>query len=378
MDKQQILHITNDYSGSTVYKNLIAKIDKLGLSQIIYTPIKEKGLIDRNKVDFEIQDSKIVYSHILNKTTDRIFYGAKIKKIVNDIESKVDLSKITFIHAHTWFSDGGVAYLLSKKYNIPFIIATRSTDLVIHYRYLIHKRKFGKKILKNANKVVLIGEYQKTFFNKIKVDNSISTKLTVIPNGVDSFWIANSKSFNPTNCVDKFKILYVGTFIKRKKLLELQQAIIELSLQNNMQCELHIVGGGGDQTEPIMKNIKDYSNLFQYHGKIEQKEDLIKIYRNCHFFAMPSRNETFGLVYVEAMLQGIPILYTANEGIDGFYNEKIGEKVSKQAGASEIKQAILKLIDDYDNYKIPTQKLLENHNWENIAKKYYSIYNAYI
>lgn len=374
MEHFSILHITNDYSGSTVYKNLIKELDNLGLSQIVYNPIKEKGRKGQNKIDLKAKDSKIIYSYILNKTTDRIFYKQKIKKILKDIESKVDLTKVRFIHAHTWYSDGGVAYLLSKKYSIPYITAVRNTDLNVHYKYLLHHRKFGKEILKNANKVVLIGEYQKTFFNKIKVDNSISTKLTVIPNGVDSFWIANSKSFNPTNCVDKFKILYVGTFIKRKKLLELQQAIIELSLQNNMKCELHIVGGGGDQTEPIMKNIKDYSNLFQYHGKIEQKEDLIKIYRNCHFFAMPSRNETFGLVYVEAMLNGLPILYTKDEGIDGFYNEKIGEKVSKQSDASEIKQALLKMIDNYDNYEIPTQKLLENHNWENIALFYQNIY----
>lgn len=374
MEHFSILHIANDYSGSTVYKNLIKELDNLGLSQVVYNPIKEKSRIGKNKIDLKAKDSKIIYSHILNKTTDRFFYKQKIKKILKDIESKVDLTKVRFIHAHTWYSDGGVAYLLSKKYNIPYITAVRNTDLNVHYKYLLHHRKFGKEILKNANKVVLIGEYQKTFFNKIKIDKSISTKLTVIPNGVDPFWIANFKFFNPTNCVDKFKILYVGTFIKRKKLLELQQAIIELSLQNNMQCELHIVGGGGDQTEPIMKNIKDYSNLFQYHGKIEQKEDLIKIYRNCHFFAMPSRNETFGLVYVEAMLQGLPILYTANDGIDGFYKEKIGKKVSKQADVLEIKQAILKLIDNDVEYEIPTQKLLENHNWKNIAKVYQKIY----
>src|SRR5690554_276605 len=374
MNRIKILHITNDYSGSTVYKNLVGELDNLGIEQVVYTPVKSESSITKNNIDLKVKDSKIIYSHILNKTTDRIFYKQKIKKILKDIESKVDLTKVRFIHAHTWYSDGGVAYLLSKKYNIPYITAVRNTDLNVHYKYLLHHRKFGKEILKNANKVILIGEYQKTFFNKIKVDNSISTKLTVIPNGVDSFWIANSKSFNPTNCVDKFKILYVGTFIKRKKLLELQQAIIELSLQNNMQCELHIVGGGGDQTEPIMKNINHYSNLFQYHGKIEQKEDLIKIYRNCHFFAMPSRNETFGLVYVEAMLNGLPILYTKDEGIDGFYNEKIGEKVSRQADVIEIQQAILTLIDNYSNYEIPSQKLIENHNWKNIALTYKKIY----
>jgi|SRR5690554_1177179 len=368
-----ILHITNDFSGSTVYKNLIRELDNLCLSQIVYNPIKEKSRIGKNKIDLKAKDSKIIYSHILNKTTDRIFYKQKIKKILKDIESKVDLSKITFIHAHTWFSDGGVAYLLSKKYNIPFIIATRSTDLVIHYKYLIHKRKFGFDILKKANDIILIGEYQKTFFNKIKIDN-ITSKVKVIPNGVDEFWIKNNKEFS-RHPISKFKFLYVGTFIKRKKLLELQQAIVNLSKNYKVDCLLHIVGEGGKQTTKILNIIEQYPDLFIYHGKVNKKEDLMKIYNECHFFTMPSKNETFGLVYVEALLQGLPILYTTNEGIDGFYKEKIGEKVSKKADVSEISQAILKLIGDYDSYEIPTQKLLNKHDWKKIAKKYLLLYN---
>ena len=43
-----ILHITNDFSGSTVYKNLVRELDNLGLSQIVYNPIKEKSRIGKN------------------------------------------------------------------------------------------------------------------------------------------------------------------------------------------------------------------------------------------------------------------------------------------------------------------------------------------
>src|SRR5690606_16220352 len=137
MSKEIIFHITNDYSGSTVYKNLVGELDKLGLRQIVYTPVKEKSSITKNKIDFESEDSEIIYSHILNKTTDRVFYKRKIKKILRDIELKVDLTKVSFIHAHTWYSDGGIAYLLSKKYNIPYIVGVRNTDLNIHYKYFV-------------------------------------------------------------------------------------------------------------------------------------------------------------------------------------------------------------------------------------------------
>lgn len=370
-----VLHITNDYSGSTVYKNLVGELDNLGIKQVVYTPVKSVANIGKNRICLKTDGSDIIYSHILNKTTDRLLYGAKVRKICKDIETKVDLSKVSFIHAHTWFSDGGAAYLLSKKYNIPFIIAIRNTDLNIHHKFFLHYRSFGRKILNHAKDIILIGEYQRSFFsNYNKIDNIIKSKLRVIPNGVSSFWIENSQPFKSQGSIRKYKILYVGTFIKRKKLFELQQAVIEIFTKQNVICELNIVGNHGKQTRKIFRKIKAYRNLFKYHGRVENNNALKKIFRDCHFFAMPSRNETFGLVYVEAMLQGLPILYTANEGIDGFYQEKIGEKVSKKADVLEIQNALLTMIENYASYEIPTAKLLENHNWKRIALTYQKLY----
>src|SRR5690554_6965060 len=191
-----ILHITNDYSGSTVYKNLVGELDKLGLSQIVYNPIKEESRIGKNKIDLEVNDSEIIYSHILNKTTDRIFYRKKIDKIFRDIEAKIDLSEIKMIHAHTWYSDGGVAYLLSKKYNIPYIVTIRNSDLNVFQKYLIHERLFGRKILENAKNVILIAaSYKKRVIELLslyKIKNSLLSKLQIIPNGVDAYWINNA------------------------------------------------------------------------------------------------------------------------------------------------------------------------------------------
>src|SRR5699024_10871338 len=111
-----VLHITNDYSGSSVYMNLIHELDVLGISQLVYTPIRNEKYVGKNVVDFINPNSKILYRPILNNHIDRIFYPFKIKKILDDIQKQVDFSKIDFIHAHTWYSDGGVAYELSKKY----------------------------------------------------------------------------------------------------------------------------------------------------------------------------------------------------------------------------------------------------------------------
>ena len=57
---------------------------------------------------------------------------------------------------------------------------------------------------------------------------------------------------------------------------------------------------------------------FEFVGKVDSLPVLKSYYERSDFFTMPSKAETFGLVYIEALLQGLPVMYTQNEGIDGF------------------------------------------------------------
>lgn len=377
-----ILHITNDYSGSSVYKNLVKGVDELGVSQIIYNPIKEKSREGNNKISFQQKKSEIIYSHILNKGSDRIFYRKKIKKIVRDIETKIDLSKIDLIHAHTWYSDGGVAYLLHKKYRIPYIVAVRNTDLNVFYKYLPHERKFGRKILDGAKKIILISASYKNRLLELSAlrndKQSVFDKLIVIPNGVDEFWIRNAKEAIVKEVNGIFNFLYIGKFDRGKNVVALQQAIVKLNNLHKVDDSLfmlHLVGGGGgggDQ-QKVLRLIKEYPEFFKFYGPIYDREKLIKVFEKSHVFVMPSKKETFGLVYVEAMLQGLPILFTKNEGIDGFYADDIGEAVNR-GNSSEIADKLACLYDNYSKYKLNTSLIIENHDWTNIACIYQKIY----
>ena len=66
-DKLRILHITNDYSGSTVYMNLVRELDNLGILQTVYNPIREESKIDKNKINLNLL--KINLIELLKKIT---------------------------------------------------------------------------------------------------------------------------------------------------------------------------------------------------------------------------------------------------------------------------------------------------------------------
>src|SRR5690606_36605034 len=176
--------------------------------------------------------------------------------------------------------------------------------------------------------------------------------------------------------IDKkvFNLLFIGKFTEGKNVVPLQLAVNELNKEKNI-VHLHLIGEGGKAHQKVLEQLELNKDTMTYHGKIFDLSKLKEHFENADIFVMPSKHETFGLVYVEAMLQGLPILYTANEGIDGFYEERIGEKVTSSE-VEEIKQMLLKLIKNYDSYTIPKQKLIKNHNWKNIALIYQNLYST--
>src|SRR5690606_25523677 len=143
----------SDYSKQELYKNLVESLDNDGLVQNIYVPTRTEAEIGKY---LPVGDSvNVHYKYILRKK-DRIFYFNKIKKIYNDLNNEISIKNISIIHAHFLFSDGGVAYQLKKHYNTPYIVAVRNTDVNFFLKYAIHLKKFGAKILLNAERIVFL------------------------------------------------------------------------------------------------------------------------------------------------------------------------------------------------------------------------------
>lgn len=369
-----ILHITNSFSGSAIYKNLMSVLDNKGVTQIVYTPVKSAISIGKNKITLNVDESSLIYSNILNMHIDRVFYKCKINKILRDVEAKVDVNDIKCIHAHTWYSDGGVAYELYKKYHIPYIIAIRNTDLNLFWK-LPYLKNYGLKILQNASKVILISEaYKNRLLSNETIANFIKDKCIVLPNGVDKFWLENSVEVRSINKADFINILYVGNFNSGKNVENLIKAVLLLDSKYG-NVKLSLVGGSGSSHKRVIKLIDENPHILKYYGKVMDKDKLLSIYRNHQIFAMPSKGETFGLVYIEALLQGLPVLYTRGEGIDGLYGNEIGEAVDNSS-VQEIEFKLTTLIENFDNCDFNIEEIKTNHNWKKIADKYINLYNT--
>lgn len=369
----RILHLCNDFSLSKVHSNLYRSLDSIGLEQVIYHSIKKNTPVGNNKFEFKVETSELIFSKTL-QTYHRIFYKNKIEYLFRDLLTKTTLDQVTMVHATTLFSDGGIAYKIKKKFGIPYIVAVRSTDIKVFLKYRQDLVHLCINILKEADKIVFISKsLKKAFFENpyLKKHKSIlESKCEIIYNGIDVDWLEDpfaKKSLSP------YKILYVGKLIKRKNVLNVARAVIELN-KKEIRCELNIVGDGGADEAKAKALAILHKNIINYIGPIRNKSILKEIYRDNHIFAMPSSGETFGLVYLEALSQGLPILYNKNDGIDGVFEAKVGEKCTG-SDICDIMEALEKLIANYVSYELDKIDFSLFH-WSGIAKVYQGIYRS--
>lgn len=370
--KPLVLHLANDFSGSKVYKNLVYELDLLQIPQVVYTAVRSKNLLDKNRLVFTNPQSNIIYRNILNLYT-RVNFRYKIRKVVEDVTKNVELKIVDTIHAHTWYSDGAVAYFLFRKYKIPYIVTIRNTDLNLFYKYFVHLRHLGSKILVNAQKVIFISPlYMRRTKNLslLRKNEKIFQKFSVIPNGVDSYWLKNLQE-RKKHIGEPPVLLFVGKFSKIKNAKRICLAIQQLN-ETGFTCHLRLVGSGGTE-EKILREQFQNKDYIEFLGQIHKSSDLQEVYKTSDALVMPSISETFGLVYIEALSQGIPVIFTIDEGIDGMHSLQIGERVDAKK-VDGIAESIRRLLNDYSSYSFDPQQIVCKHDWKKIALRYSKIY----
>lgn len=342
---------------------------KNGIDIETYAPVF-KGYKVREEIDFIIPSYTYI-SECYNKK-DRFIFHYKHYKIYKDFSGFYDVTKYQILHAHSLFSNGYIAYNVYKRYRIPYIVAVRSTDLYVFFKRMIHLRKLGVKILLNAKFIIFLSishrnECLEKYIPK-KYRKEILKKVVIIPNGIDDFWHKNKREEPHALCGERIRIIFVGNDSKRKNLSTLIDAC-EILIKKNFNIELLVVGKISEQNK-MRFGKKPYIKI---KGMVD-KNQLLKLYRQSDIFVLPSINETFGLVYPEAMSQGLPVIYTKGQGFDKQFNEgEVGYSVNC-FDPNDIASKIIKVINNYSQLSKSCLRNLSKFEWGNIAKQYKQIY----
>ena len=370
----KVLHISNGFAGSEVHSNLVKELDKCGIQQTVYAPVRSANAIGWNS--FDSDKVEFVYSNII-KTWHKYVYHYKAKVLYRDIISKINVANHDIIHAATLFSDGILAYKAYKQFGVPYVIAVRNTDYNDFIRLLRHTWHNGRIIMLHASKVFFISEGIKKQFESSKfvkpILDKVKDKFVLLPNGIDDYWLDHIV----TTPRQGQQILYIGNFSENKNVTRLIEAVLCLRKEKAFKnVGLTIVGGGNSSTNTVQNLINKHPECIQYLGKIYNKDRLAEVMSSCSIFAMPSIHETFGLVYLEALSQNLPVLYTKGQGIDGLFDNTVGIGVNPLY-VDEI-VAALRIMLMKRNYYSNAYVGFEQFRWRNIAKQYQDFYNQIV
>lgn len=378
----KVLHIANSYGSTQVYMNLVNVIDSLGFEQTIVVPLnkKSKGQINANMPSFKNPKSKIIYLPFL-KRRHKLFYREKISTVLELIKDRVSLNTIDIIHAGTSFFDGAVAYEIHKLYDIPYIAAVRSTDKMYLQVFLFYRNYF-KSILQEAGRVIFINSNMKEYILSVfNFKKEQLKKFEVIPNGISNIFLENI--VRRTNSIQTpIRLLYSSAFIKRKCLKEtIEASAILVKKGYNIRLDAYGIGlpNKGEKEEYVNK-IKFYADKYDWfniHSYVSLEKNM-ELMRKADILVMPSHGETFGLVYPEALSQGIPVLYGKNEGFDGVFKDGCVGYAAKPYDLNDISNGIENIIKNYDKIisNILNIDFIKQFSWSNIAKQYIDIYIA--
>ena len=362
----RILHINCNYIGSTLHQLMIENLEILGYKNQVFVPTYDKKM-----AIIKPNDNVCVCECF--KKWDRLFFKKKQYKIQKGLEANIYVDNYELIHAYTLFTDGSCARTISKIYKIPYVVAVRNTDVNIFFRFMPHLRKQGIQIMADAEAIFFLSDsYRKQMLEKYiprKYQKQIERKTYIIPNGIDEFWFQNIPKSEKILNKELVNLIYAGKIDKNKNIITTQKAIKILRNQG-YKISFTVVGRIQDQKE---FRIIQKDPFTRYIPEMP-KEDLIKLYRESDIFVMPSYTESFGLVYAEAMSQGLPVIYTKGQGFDGQFDEGVVGYHVNANSPEDVADGIRKVIEAFPEIQKNVVQAARKFRWAQIAEKYDTVY----
>ncbi len=320
------------------------------------------------KYDTEVQShgNMIVYRVTVDKSFpiyNQINFLLSVFYILSRVIRK---HKIQIIHSHVSYPAGFIARIVHYIYNIPYLITEHMGPIESLFRSPIHKWMVISA-LKKAKVIIAVSNAAKK-----RIVKYTSSTIRVVPNFIDP------KKFRLSASAKKVKnIGFLGGLNNKKKNLDvLLNAFAKLQ---NKNLTLHI--GGTGKLLPYYQQMSKELGIHEkciFYGGIPP-DQLVSFYSKIDLFVLPSKFESFGIVGIEALASGIPVISIKHAGPEDYINDLNGILV-EPGNIMDLKQAIEKVLKSYTSYKPDRirQYIIENFSPECFIQQIIPIYKSLV
>ena len=300
------------------------------------------------------------------------FYIA-LRRLVREIEGEFP---IDLVHAHTAYPDGFAAAKLGKAMGRPTVVTLHGGDVTLHFRSYFGRR-LGLWAIAHADRVIAVSNSLRK--KVVEEDEASADKITVIPNGVDVSRFVPLPRGEAQNklglSAETSRVLYVGAITKSKGLDYLLMTFKTLLASAQGPVELVLVGDGDyEQDARLLAQRLGIADLVFFAGKRPNAE--IPLWMNsCDVLVLPSLSEGLGVVLIEAMACGKPVVATACGGPEDVVTPYTGILVPP-ADEKALAQALLDALSNGDRFSpaVIRQHAVDNYAYEGIAARILDLY----
>lgn len=258
---------------------------------------------------------------------------------------------------------------MAKTTMIPLVCGVHTSDIEVltNSIYGFYFKEQLEDAYKRAKKIACRSYVlQKKF---CKLIPNLAGKTFVAPSGVNVKEISlpqSSSPFAPAHSTRSFnssqlEVLTCANLIKRKNIDKLITGVNDIE-----GFKLTVIGDGAE-----LENLKKIaSEKITFKGRLPH-EKVMEEMKKADVFILPSVNETFGMVYLEAMASGCITVCTKNDGIDGIITDSENGFLTETT-VEGIRQTILRIKNYPDKEKIVRNALItvKEYSLENCAKNY--------
>lgn len=294
--------------------------------------------------------------------------------------------KFDVIHAHDWL----VAYAaksLKQSFDIPLTATIHATEAGrnsgIHDEMQRYINDTEWMLTYEATEVIVNSNFMKCELQRLF--GLPFEKIDVIPNGINQHiydGVGKDYDFRRKYASDNEKIiLYVGRLVYEKGIQNLIAAMPKI-LNGYNDVKLVICGKGGMMDELRgQANYLGINNKVYFTGQMNRK-DIAKMYKCADVAVFPSTYEPFGVVAIEAMSAGIPVVVSDIGGLDEIIEHGVNGMKSYAGNANSLADSILSILYNPElcekMVKNAQKKVKEVYNWEKVAQDTHFTYQKAI
>ena len=247
---------------------------------------------------------------------------------------------VHMIHAHGAMPCGHAAALLSRKLGIPFVVTVHGLDAFSIDQANGYTRQWVRRVSQwvygRASRVLCISEKVREQVTQ----GTLDVQAAVVYNGVDT------TMFSPTrDAVSRDSILSVGNLIPIKGHALLLRAFAGIC-SDFPDLSGEIIGDGPERSRLIALaaelNISDRVRFLGRQSRLQVADAM----RHCALFALPSRYEGLGCVYLEAMCAGKPAIACRGQGIEEVIQHGINGWLVSTDDLEDLKDALSRLLQN--------------------------------